>query len=152
MWSSLFPSTQVPVNLVARAGGQGCSSSKHRSSPPRRMVINTFTPSLPTAASTSTTCSFNFHSSAPSESAFAAAELPGRSFREEMPDEWAKEWNERQRRAKEKREMEELRRQNELAIARQVVIRLWRSVCDLYPFPYSHFRSSTPFGMAPFPL
>jgi hypothetical protein len=139
--------------------GQGCSSSKHRSGPPRHRVINTFTPSRPPAAlpslptaSTSTASSFNFQSSTPSESAFAA-ELPatGRSFREEMPDGWAKEWNERQRKAREKREMEELRRQNELAIARQVVIQLWRSVCALYPFPYGHFRSSTPFRMAPFP-
>jgi hypothetical protein len=39
-----------------------------------------------------------------------------------MSDEWAKEWNERQRKVTEKQEMEELRRKNELAIARQVVI------------------------------
>jgi hypothetical protein len=124
--------------------GQGCSSSKHRSGPPRQKVISTFTPSrppaasppLPTAASTSTAPSFNFQNSTPLESSFTA-ELPvtGRSFREEMPDEWAKEWNERQRKVKEKREMEELRRKNELAIARQVVIQLWRTVCPIHLFP-----------------
>jgi hypothetical protein len=52
-----------------------------------------------------------------------------------MPDEWAKEWNERQRKVEEKREIEELRRKNELAIARQVVIQLWRTVCPIHLFP-----------------
>ena len=140
--------------------GQGCASSKHRSGPPRKKVINTFTPSrppptspsLPTTAPTSTTSTTSSSSSTPSGSAFAL-DLPvtGRSFREEMPDEWAKEWNERQRKAKEKREMEALRRQNELAIARQVVIQLWRTVHTLYSVPYCRFHSSTPFRMAPFP-
>ena len=94
-------------------------------------MINTFTPShppamspsLPTVASTSAVSSFNFQHSTPLESVFTA-DLPvtGRSFCEEMSDEWAKEWNERQRKVKEKQEMEELRRKNELAIARQVII------------------------------
>jgi hypothetical protein len=61
----------------------------------------------------------------------AAFELPvtARSFREDMSDEWASEWNERQRKARESREAAEMRKKNELAIARQVVIQLWRQVC-----------------------
>ena len=141
--------------------GQGCLSSKHRSGPPRKKMTNTFTPSrpppvspsLPTMVTTSTASPFDFSSSTPSGSAFAS-ELPvtGRSFREDMPDEWAKEWNEKQRKAKEKREMEELRKQNELAIARQVVIQLWRTVCALHSILYYHFNSSPALRMAPFPL
>jgi hypothetical protein len=133
--------------------GQGCSSSKHRSGPPRKKVTNTFTPSrpppvspsLPTTGSTSTAPSTDLPSSTPSGSALTS-ELPaaGHSFREEMPDEWAKEWNERQRKAKERREMEDLRRQNELAIARQVVIQLWRTVGAFYSILCSHFHSSRP--------
>ena len=60
--------------------GRGCSSSKHRSGPPRQKVINTFTPSrpptvspsLPTVASTSAVSSFNFQHSTPLESVFTA--------------------------------------------------------------------------------
>jgi hypothetical protein len=69
-----------------------------------------------------------------------------------MPDEWAKEWNERQRKVKEKQEMEELRRKNELAIACQVVIQLWHLVCVLYPVPYGHHCSSISFRMVSSPL
>jgi hypothetical protein len=46
-----------------------------------------------------------------------------------MSDEWASEWNERQRKARESREAAEMRKKNELAIARQVVIQLWHQVC-----------------------
>ena len=45
-----------------------------------------------------------------------------------MPHEWAMEWNTREKEASEKREAAELRKKNELAIARQVVIQLWRTV------------------------
>ena len=56
-------------------------------------------------------------------------EMGLRFFRDEMSDEWAREWNEREREVTERREAAEMKKKNELAIARQVVIQLWRQVC-----------------------
>jgi hypothetical protein len=55
-------------------------------------------------------------------------EVTPRRFRTNMSDEWVKEWNEKEREATERREAAEMKKKNELAIARQVVIRLWRQV------------------------
>ena len=45
-----------------------------------------------------------------------------------MPDEWATEWKAREKEAEERRTAAELRKRNELAIARQVIVQLWREV------------------------
>jgi len=110
--------------------GHGCSGSKHRSGPPQRMEVHTFTPSRPSPTLPAFPMVTSISPCSPSGST-APSELPvtARFFREDMPDEWASEWNERQRKARESREAAEMRKKNELAIARQIVIQLWRQVC-----------------------
>lgn len=69
------------------------------------------------------------------ESPTSATELPSipeaaqRFFREDMDPVWEKEWNEREDAVRKRREATELKRKNEQAIARQVVIQVWRQVC-----------------------
>jgi hypothetical protein len=57
------------------------------------------------------------------------SDIAPRSFREHMPRDWAREWKDRENAARERREAAELRKKNELAIAHQVIIQLWREVC-----------------------
>ena len=92
--------------------GQGCSSSKHRSGPPGKKVVNTFSPSrpppvslpFPTTAYPSTTPMLDFTTDCPSGSVLASEFHPtARSFPEDMPDEWAREWNEREAEARDGR-------------------------------------------------
>jgi hypothetical protein len=45
-----------------------------------------------------------------------------------MPHDWAQEWKDRENEVRKRREAAELRRRNELTIAHQVVIQLWREV------------------------
>lgn len=125
--------------------GSGCSSSKHRTGPPRTKKISSFVPDRPPAASlpspvvanASTALSSTrpptpvVHSTATSQD----NPMPTpRSFREDMPKEWANEWNAREKEVEERRAVAELKKHNELAIARQVVIQLWREVSLLRPF------------------
>jgi hypothetical protein len=121
--------------------GQGCRSMKHRSGPPTTRKPNTFAPSRPTtsaaflsgASTTSPTLPSQLPASSSSTPELASTPNSSEtqaphSFREDMPHEWAIEWNAREKEASEKREAAELRKKNELAIARQVVIQLWRTV------------------------
>jgi hypothetical protein len=48
-----------------------------------------------------------------------------------MPEQSFKEWKAREQAVEERWAAAELRRQNELAMAKQVVIRLWNLVCVL---------------------
>lgn len=57
-----------------------------------------------------------------------------RSFREDMPKEWGKEWNAKAKEVDERQTAAELPRHNEVAIARQLIIQLWRQVCFLEDF------------------
>lgn len=63
-------------------------------------------------------------------------EMAPHLFRDNMSDEWAREWNEREREVTERREAAEMKKKNELAIARQVVIQLWRLVCTGFVIRY----------------
>lgn len=116
--------------------GQGCTTRTHRTAPPSRKVHSaSFTPTRPPAVlpplisvSTSTQPTPTM-----TTTPLSIVEAGSRSFREDMPDEWAKEWNDREREARERREADELRKKNEQAMARQVVIQVWREV---RPFPH----------------
>jgi len=55
-------------------------------------------------------------------------ETAPRQFRTDMPDEWAKVWNESEREGNERWEAAKMKKRNELTIARQVVIQLWHEV------------------------
>ena len=52
-----------------------------------------------------------------------------------MSEEWAREWNEREHEATERRVAAEMKK-NELAISRQVVIQLWCLVCTGFVICY----------------
>jgi hypothetical protein len=47
-----------------------------------------------------------------------------------MPEQSFKEWKAREQAVEERRAAAELRKQNEQAMAKQVVIRLWNTVCS----------------------
>ena len=129
--------------------GSGCSSTKHRSGPPRTKKVSSFVPDRPSAASPAfpaTTNTSPAPSSALSPAGVPAEPLPTspntpmigpRSFREDMPKEWGKEWNVRAKEVDERRAAAELRRRNEVAMARQVIIQLWRQVYLLKGFRLS---------------
>jgi hypothetical protein len=116
--------------------GQGCTARSHRPAPPAKVHVNSFTPTRPSAVSpllqldpTAAT------STEPTPSSMASTSVPEavpRLFREDMSDVWAKEWNDREQEVRERREAAELRRKNEQAMARQVVIRVWREVSSFY--------------------
>jgi hypothetical protein len=119
--------------------GIGCGSSKHRSGPPRKKQATSFTPQRPAAisppfptppdASSVSMSQLTLPvSSAPLPTTLSEPSIAPRSFREDMSREWAAEWKAREKGAEERRAAAELRKRNELAIARQVVIQLWREV------------------------
>ena len=120
--------------------GQGCTTRTHRTAPPSKVHVTSFTPARPPAVlpplpSVSTLTQLT---STPATAPSSAVAAGPRSFREDMSDEWLKEWNDRERKAKERREADELKRKNEQAMARQVVVRVWREVCPflcIFPTP-----------------
>ena len=58
----------------------------------------------------------------------SSGDLPSRLFRDEMPEQSFREWKAREQAVEGRRVAAQLRRQNELAMAKQVVIRLWQLV------------------------
>ena len=112
--------------------GQGCTARTHRAKPPTKVHIGPFTPTRPSAVSpqlqldptavTPTEPTLSTVTSTP------VPEAAPRLFREDMSDLWAKEWNDREQEVRARREAAELKRKNEQAMARQVVIRVWRQV------------------------
>jgi hypothetical protein len=112
--------------------GQGCTSRKHLKGPPRTIRSVPFTPNrppaiLPPLQVTSAPIQL-VPITSPSGSVIRDSEMVPRSFREDMPSDWAKEWKDREEEVRKRREAAELRRKNELAMAHQVVIQLWREV------------------------
>lgn len=119
--------------------GQGCTSRKHLTAPPHRVHATTFSPSRPLAISPSLNIVSTTQGSPTAASASSISpneETRPHLFRDNMSDEWAREWNEREREATERRVAAEMKKKNELAIARQVVIQLWRLVCTGFVICY----------------
>jgi hypothetical protein len=110
--------------------GNGCTNRKHLATPPQTIRATSFTPTRPPAVlpPLQLTPSAPSTAAASSSSAVPALEPTPRLFRDEMPEKWVKEWNDRDREVRQRREAAELRRKNELAMARQVVVHLWRQV------------------------
>ena len=122
--------------------GQGCTSQKHLQAPPRTMRATSFTPMRPQAVlpplqvTSAEPQPMNRPSPSSSSQISSGLDIAQRLFRDDMPDDWAKEWKEREEEARKRREAAELRKKNERAMAHQVVIQLWREVRGL---PYSRF-------------
>jgi len=113
--------------------GQGCTTRSHRTGPPTKVQANSFVPARPSAASLSplsipTPATQTESTSFTTISSSVTKAVP-HLFREDMNPVWEKEWNDREQAVRERREAAELKRKNEQAMARQVVIQVWRQVC-----------------------
>jgi len=121
--------------------GLGCSSHKHRNGPPQTKKVSSFTLQRPPAAlpSLHVTVPTIPSSSATTTSASnidppAVAPQMAHLFRDKLPEQSLAEWRDREQAVEDLQVAASLRRQNELSMAKQVVIHLWDQVCI---FPYS---------------
>lgn len=118
--------------------GTGCPSRTHRKGPPRTKKVSSFVPQQPSPAlpaplsTTSIDLTESSAKATPEAKLNSSGALPPRLFRDEMPAQSFQEWKAREQAVEERRAAAQLRRQNELAMAKQVVIRLWQLVCVSY--------------------
>ena len=112
--------------------GHGCTNRKHGTNPPQTIHATTFSPTRPYAIAPLPHIVLNAQGPpmiASGSTLTPDLEVTPRRFCTDMPSEWAKEWNEREQEVIKRQEAAELKKKNELAIARKVVIQLWRQVC-----------------------
>jgi hypothetical protein len=104
-------------------------------------------PALPALlATTSIDLTESSVKAAPEAEPNSSGDLPPHLFRDEMPEQSFQEWKAREQAVEERRVAAQLRRQNELAMAKQVVIRLWQlvRVSPYHPFHYRHLTMPNP--------
>ena len=121
--------------------GTRCSSSRHRRGPPQTKKTTSFAPEQQPAASpvfppTSTTVASSTTNA--NANSLVTQPLPPHLFRDEMSESLFTEWKAREQVVEERRTVAELRKQNELSIAKQVVIQLWFEVCILAYHTFVH--------------
>jgi hypothetical protein len=93
--------------------GLGCANRKHNTAPPHRVHATTFTLTCPSAVMPLLNMVSAMHglpTAASGSSVSPNQEMGLHFFRDEMSDEWAREWNEREREVTERREAAEMKR------------------------------------------